>query len=66
MTNITHKLLQNIKFNKDLGGFLVLLCLAWQLFSSIRSDYTPTQVILVSIFTYLGMRLTYFVYFKNN
>ena len=54
-----------MKYKKDLGGFLVLLGLAWQVFSFIRSDYTPTQVILVAIFAYLGMRLTYLVYFKN-
>ena len=54
------------KYQKDLGGFLVLLGLAWQVFGFIRSDYTPTQVILVAIFAYLGVRLTYFVYFKNN
>jgi len=55
-----------MKYKKDLGGFLVLIGLGWQVFSSIRSDYTPTQVILVAIFAYLGIRLTYFVYFKNN
>ena len=55
-----------MKYKKELGGFLVLLGLAWQVFDFIRSDYTPTQVILFTIFTYLGMRLTYFVYFKNN
>ena len=54
-----------MKYKKDLGGFLVLLGLAWQVFNSISSDYTPTQVILVAIFAYLGMRLTYLVYFKN-
>ena len=55
-----------MKYKKELGGFLVLLGLAWQVFSFISSDYTPTQVILAAIFAYLGMRLTYFVYFKNN
>ena len=54
-----------MKYKKDLGGFLVLLGLAWQVFGFIRSDYTPTQVILTAIFAYLGVRLTYFVYFKN-
>ena len=71
-TRVFQKYLQIIyyyeimKYKKDLGGFLVLLGLAWQVFSFIRSDYTPTQVILVAIFAYLGMRLTYFVYFKDN
>ena len=55
-----------MKYKKNLGGFLVLLGLAWQVFSFTRSDYTPTQVILATIFVYLGLRLTYFVYFKNN
>ena len=55
-----------MKYIKDFGGFLVLLGLAWQVFSFTRSDYTPTQVILAAIFAYLGLRLTYFVYFKNN
>ena len=55
-----------MKNKKELGGLLVLAGLAWQVFSSIQSSYTPTQVILVVIFAYLGVRLTYFVYFKNN
>ena len=55
-----------MKYKKEFGGFLVLLGLAWQVFSFIRSDYTPTQVILATIFAYIGLRLTYFVYFKNN
>ena len=55
-----------MKYKKDLVGLSVLLGLAWQVFSSIRSSYTPTQVILVFIFAYIGVRLTYFVYFKNN
>ena len=55
-----------MKYKKDLGGLLVLLGFTWQVFDSIRSSYTPTQAILVAIFAYLGVRLTYFVYFKNN
>ena len=55
-----------MKYKKDLGALIVFLTLAWQVFRSFRSDYTPTQVILTAIFAYLGMRLTYFVYFKNN
>ena len=55
-----------MKYKKDLGGFLVLLGLTWQVFSVLDSSYTPTQVILTVIFAYLGVRLTYFVYFKNN
>ena len=54
-----------MKYKKDLGGFLVLLGLTWQVFSVLDSNYTPTQVILTVIFAYLGVRLTYFVYFKN-
>ena len=55
-----------MKYKKDLGGLFVLLGFTWQAFSSIRSSYTPTQAILVVIFAYLGVRLTYFVYFKND
>ena len=55
-----------MKYKKDLGGLFVLLGFTWQVFDSIRSSYTPTQAILVVIFAYLGVRLTYFVYFKNN
>ena len=55
-----------MKYKKDLGGLFLLLGFAWQLFRSIGSSYTPTQAILVVIFAYLGVRLTYFVYFKNN
>tara|TARA_B100000927_G_scaffold244989_1_gene207473 strand:+ start:347 stop:514 length:168 start_codon:yes stop_codon:yes gene_type:complete len=54
-----------MKYKKDLGAVFVILGLTWQVFDSIRSSYTPTQVILVTIFAYLGVRLTYFVYFKN-
>ena len=55
-----------MKYKKDLGGILVMLGFTWQVFGSIRSSYTPTQAIFVVIFAYLGVRLTHFVYFKNN
>ncbi len=55
-----------MKYKKDLGGLFVLSGFVWQVFSFFRSSYTPTQVILVVIFAYIGIRLTYFVYFKNN
>ncbi len=54
-----------MKYRKDLGGLIVLITFTWQAFDSIRSSYTPTQAIFVAIFVYLGLRLTYFVYFKN-
>tara|TARA_B100000579_G_scaffold264439_1_gene217995 strand:- start:145 stop:312 length:168 start_codon:yes stop_codon:yes gene_type:complete len=54
-----------MKYIKNLGGLFVLLSFAWQALSSLRSSYTPTQVIFIAIFSYLGVRLTYFVYFKN-
>jgi len=55
-----------MKYKKDLGGLIVLITFTWQVFDSIRSSYTPTQAIFVVIFAYLGVRLTYFVYFKKN
>jgi len=55
-----------MKYKKDIGGLFVLLGFAWQIFGSIRTSFTPTQAILVVIFAYVGVRLTYFVYFKNN
>ena len=55
-----------MKYKKELGGLFAILAIAWQAFGSLNSSYTPTQVILTVIFAYLGMRLTYFVYFKNN
>ena len=55
----------NMKYKKDLGGFLALLALAWPAFHLFRATYTPTQVILAAIFSYLGVRLWYFVYFKK-
>jgi len=55
-----------MKYKKELGGVVLLSSFTWQAFSSMRSSYTPTQAILVVIFAYLGVRLTYFVYFKNN
>ena len=54
-----------MKYKKDLGGLFVLLGFTWQVFDG-WSSYTPTEAILVVIFAYLGVRLTYFVYFKNN
>jgi len=53
-----------MKYKKDLGGLFVLLGFTWQVFDG-WSSYTPTEAILVVIFAYLGVRLTYFVYFKN-
>jgi len=55
-----------MKYKKNLGALLVFLALTGQAFGSLNSSYTPTQAILVAIFGYLGIRLTYFVYFKNN
>ena len=54
-----------MKYKKDLGGLLALLAIAWPVFNALRSSYTPTQVILTVIFAYIGVRLIYFVYFKN-
>ena len=54
-----------MKYKKDLGGFLALLTVAWPAFHLFRNSYTPTQVILGAIFSYIGVRLTYFVYFQN-
>ena len=55
-----------MKYKKDLGGLLALLAIGWPVFNALRSSYTPTQVILTVIFAYIGVRLIYFVYFKNN
>jgi len=59
-------LYREMKYKKDFGGFLVLLAIAWPAFHLIRNTYTPTQVILATIFSYLGVRLCIFVYFKKN
>jgi len=55
-----------MKYKKELGGLFALLAIFWPVFRILDSNYTPTQVILTVIFAYLGVRLTYFVYFKNN
>jgi len=55
-----------MKYKKELGVLLVFLSFTWPVFDILDSSYTPTQVILTVIFAYLGIRLTYFVYFKNN
>ena len=55
-----------MKYKKDLGGFLALLAIAWPTYHLFRTTYTPIQVILAAIFSFLGIRLCYFVYFKNN
>ena len=54
------------KYKKELGGLFALLAIASQAFDSLNSSNTPTQAILVVLFAYLGIQLTYFVYFKNN
>ena len=54
-----------MKYKKDLGGFLAFLAIVWPAFELFRNTYNPTQVILGAIFAYIGVRLTYFVYFKN-
>ena len=54
------------KYQKELGGLFALLAIVWQAFGSLNSSYTPTQAILVVLFAYLGLQLTYFVYFKKN
>ena len=54
-----------MKYKKDLAGLFVLLGLTWQVFDTIRFSHTPTEAILVVIFAYIGVRLTYFVYFKK-
>jgi hypothetical protein len=54
-----------MKYKKDLGRFLAFLALAWPAVHLFRNTYTPTQVILAAIFSFLGVRLWYFVYYKN-
>ena len=54
-----------MKYKKDLGGFLALLAIAWPASELFRNTYTPSQVILAAIFSYIGVRLIYFVYFEN-
>ena len=55
-----------MKYKKELSVLLIFLTFAWPVFNILDPSYTPTQVILTVIFAYLGMRLTYFVYSKNN
>ena len=55
-----------MKYKKDFGALLGLLAMAWPAFHLFRSTYTPTQVILAVVFSYLGIRLWIFVYKKNN
>ena len=54
-----------MKYKKDLASLFVLLAIAWPASQLFRNTYTPSQVILAAIFSYIGIRLTYFVYFKN-
>jgi hypothetical protein len=54
-----------MKYKKNLGGLFAFLALAWPAFELFRNNYSPTQVILAAIFSYIGVRLTYFVYFTN-
>ncbi len=54
-----------MKYKKNLGALFVLLTFTWQAFGALNSSYTTTQAILIVLFAYLGLQLTYFVYFKN-
>ena len=54
-----------MKFKKNSGAFLALLAIAWPASELFRNTYTPSQVILAAIFSYIGVRLIYFVYFEN-
>ena len=54
-----------MKFKKNSGAFLALLAIAWPASELFRNTYTPGQVILAAIFSYIGVRLIYFVYFEN-
>ena len=54
-----------MKYKKELGRFLALLAITWPAFHLFRNTYTPTQVILAAIFSFLVVRLWYFVYYKN-
>ena len=54
-----------MKYKKELGVLLMFITFAWPVFDILDPSYTPTQVILTVIFAYIGVRLTYFVYFKN-
>ena len=51
-----------MKYKKELSVLLIFLGLGWLVFNILDSSYTPTQEFTV-IFAYLGMRLTYYVYF---
>ena len=66
LKNIFINYYEIMKYKKDLSVLLIFLGFAWPVFNILDSSYTPTQVILTVIFAYLGVRLTYFVYFKNN
>ena len=50
---------------KKLVNFLAFLAIAWPAFHLFRATYTPTQSILAALFSFLGLRLWYFVYLKN-
>ena len=52
-----------MKYKKDFIGIVIFLALALPTF---EPNYSPTQVILSSIFTYLGIRLCFYVYFQKN
>ena len=54
-----------MRYKKELGRFLAFLAFAWPAVHLFRNTNTPTQVILAAIFSFLGVRLWYFVYYKN-
>jgi len=52
--------------NINWGAVFAFIAVAWPAIHLFRNSYTPTQVILGTLFSYLGVRLCYFVYFKKN
>jgi len=49
-------------YKKDFIGLVTFLAVA---LSSFSPNYSPTQVILFTMFAYLGIRLCLYVYFQK-
>jgi hypothetical protein len=52
-----------MKYKKDFIGIVTFLAVA---LPSFGPNYSPTQVILSTIFTYLAIRLCFYVYYQKN
>ncbi len=55
-----------MRYKGDIFSLLTIAFIVWfGVWPVFASDFTPSQIILSVLFSYLGVRLCYFVYFQK-